>query len=92
MLIIRFSSLLAVAQACSALNSGDCTVAIAGGASVTFPNVSGYIHEEGNVSIFVLPLYVSFFLFDIFRFSPKMVTVGYSIRRLAASLEEMVLE
>jgi amino acid adenylation domain-containing protein len=43
------SSLLAVVQACNALNAGDCAVAVAGGVSVNFPEVSGYIYEEGNI-------------------------------------------
>ena len=51
-MLIVASSLLAVTQACNALNNKDCAVAIAGGASIVFPEVSGYIHEEGNVSYY----------------------------------------
>jgi len=41
------TSLVAVAQAFSALRNGDCTMALAGGAAVTCPPNSGYLYEEG---------------------------------------------
>lgn len=41
------TSLLAVAQAVEAIRKGQCDVAIAGGAAVTFPVHSGHLYEEG---------------------------------------------
>ncbi|WP_280640612.1 aminotransferase class III-fold pyridoxal phosphate-dependent enzyme [Hymenobacter volaticus] len=41
------TSLLAIAQAVQSLRSGQCTVALAGGASVTSPMFSGHLYEEG---------------------------------------------
>ncbi len=41
------TSLLAVAQATESIRSGKCTVAIAGGASVTAPVASGHLYQEG---------------------------------------------
>jgi len=43
------TSLLAVAQAVESIRSGQCTAALAGGSSVTFPVRSGQRHEEGSV-------------------------------------------
>ncbi|MFC3196159.1 amino acid adenylation domain-containing protein [Parapedobacter deserti] len=41
------TSLLAVAQAVEAIRKGQCDVAIAGGAAITFPIHSGHLYEEG---------------------------------------------
>ncbi|MBO0935548.1 amino acid adenylation domain-containing protein [Fibrella sp. HMF5335] len=41
------TSLLAISQAVEALRAGQCTVALAGGASITAPINSGHIYEEG---------------------------------------------
>lgn len=41
------TSLVAVAQAFAALRNGDCDMALAGGAAVTCPPRSGYLHQEG---------------------------------------------
>jgi amino acid adenylation domain-containing protein len=41
------TSLLAVAQAVQSLRSGQCEVALAGGASVTAPLNSGHLYQEG---------------------------------------------
>ncbi|MBO0933261.1 polyketide synthase [Fibrella aquatilis] len=41
------TSLLAICQAVEALRAGQCTVALAGGASITAPINSGHIYEEG---------------------------------------------
>lgn len=43
------TSLVAVAQAFSALRNGDCDMALAGGAAVTCPPRSGYMYEEGSM-------------------------------------------
>jgi amino acid adenylation domain-containing protein len=43
------TSLLAVAEAVNALRSGQCDVAIAGGASVTSPIYSGHLYQEGSM-------------------------------------------
>lgn len=43
------SGLVATAQAVHALLLGQCDVALAGGASITFPN-TGILHEEGMVN------------------------------------------
>ncbi|PWI45003.1 non-ribosomal peptide synthetase/type I polyketide synthase [Streptomyces sp. ICBB 8177] len=42
------TSLVAVHMACQALNSGECDVALAGGATV-IPQRRGYRHEEGGI-------------------------------------------
>ncbi|MDN8616773.1 polyketide synthase [Variovorax ginsengisoli] len=41
------TSLVAIAQAFSALRNGDCDMALAGGAAVTCPPNSGYLYQEG---------------------------------------------
>ncbi|MDQ2792535.1 MAG: amino acid adenylation domain-containing protein [Bacteroidota bacterium] len=41
------TSLLAIAQAVQSLRAGQCDVALAGGASITAPLHSGYLHQEG---------------------------------------------
>lgn len=41
------TALVAVAQACDALRSGRCDIALAGGASVTFPQRRGQVYQEG---------------------------------------------
>lgn len=41
------TSLVAVAQAFSAVRNGDCEMALAGAASVTCPPRSGYLYQEG---------------------------------------------
>jgi len=41
------TSLVAIAQAFSALRNGDCEMALAGGAAVTCPPNSGYLYQEG---------------------------------------------
>jgi len=43
------TSLLAVAQAADAIRQGYCSVAIAGGASVTSPVESGHLYHEGGI-------------------------------------------
>ena len=44
------SSLAAVHIACQALLSGECDLALAGGAAVNVPHRTGYVHEEGGYS------------------------------------------
>ncbi len=41
------TSLVAIAQAFFALQSGQCDLALAGGASITVPVKSGYVYQEG---------------------------------------------
>ncbi|SDP71664.1 amino acid adenylation domain-containing protein [Mucilaginibacter sp. OK268] len=43
------TSLLAVAQAVSSIRDGQCSVAIAGAASITSPIKSGHLYEEGSI-------------------------------------------
>jgi phthiocerol/phenolphthiocerol synthesis type-I polyketide synthase E len=43
------TSLVAVVTACQALNRGECDIALAGGVSVTVPERSGYLYEEGMI-------------------------------------------
>src|SRR5262249_39430749 len=43
------TSLVAVAQACQSLLTYQCDLALAGGASVTVPQLRGYFHDEGNI-------------------------------------------
>jgi amino acid adenylation domain-containing protein len=43
------TSLVAVAQAWHGLASGQCDLALAGGANVAVPQISGYLHVEGGM-------------------------------------------
>ena len=43
------TSLVAVIEACNSLALGHCDVALAGGASITFPQNSGHLHQEGSI-------------------------------------------
>jgi amino acid adenylation domain-containing protein len=43
------TGLVAIAQACAAIENGDCEVAIAGGVSVSIPVNSGYLYQEGGM-------------------------------------------
>jgi acyl transferase domain-containing protein len=43
------TSLVAVAQACQSLESGQSDMAIAGGVCVTFPQDQGYLHTEDSI-------------------------------------------
>ncbi len=44
------SSLVAVCQACQALLTYQCDMALAGGISVTVPQKRGYYYQEGNIN------------------------------------------
>ncbi|AZK48522.1 type I polyketide synthase [Paenibacillus lentus] len=44
------TSLLAIHLACRSLLTGECKIALAGGATVTVPRTEGYLHEEGMIS------------------------------------------
>lgn len=43
------TGLVAVAQACAAIEQGQCEQAVAGGVSISTPVKSGYLHQEGNM-------------------------------------------
>ena len=43
------TSLVAIIQACQSLAAGFCDAAIAGAASVHFPQNSGHLHQEGSI-------------------------------------------
>ncbi|MBL8324565.1 MAG: amino acid adenylation domain-containing protein, partial [Rubrivivax sp.] len=43
------TSLVAIAQAFDALRAGHCTLALAGGSSLTCPPMSGYLYQEGSM-------------------------------------------
>ena len=44
------TSLVAIAQACASLWSGQCGAAIAGGVSLSFPQERGYTYQEGAIA------------------------------------------
>ena len=44
------TSLVAICQACQNLLTYQCDIALAGGASVTFPQKRGYVAEEGSLA------------------------------------------
>lgn len=44
------TSLTSVHMACQALLSGDCTIALAGGATIRVPHKYGYLYEEGGIA------------------------------------------
>ena len=43
------TSLVALIEACMSLEAGYCDVALAGAASVTFPQNSGHLHQTGSI-------------------------------------------
>jgi amino acid adenylation domain-containing protein len=43
------TSLVALIEACKSLDAGHCDVALAGGASVTFPQNCGHLHQTGSI-------------------------------------------
>ena len=43
------TSLVALIEACKSLDAGHCDVALAGAASVTFPQNSGHLHQTGSI-------------------------------------------
>ncbi len=44
------TSLVAIAEACKSIRSGDSDVALAGGVSITFPQKRGYIFQESGMA------------------------------------------
>ncbi len=43
------TGLVAISQACSSIQSGDCEMALAGGVSISTPLNSGYVYQEGSM-------------------------------------------
>ena len=43
------TSMVAIHEACQGLLSGDCDIAVAGGASVVIPQNTGYMYEQGMI-------------------------------------------
>ena len=43
------TSLVAIIEACNSLSLGHCDMALAGGASITFPQNSGHLHQTGSI-------------------------------------------
>jgi len=43
------TSLVAICQACQSLLQGQCDMALAGGATITFPQKKGYLYQEGGM-------------------------------------------
>jgi phthiocerol/phenolphthiocerol synthesis type-I polyketide synthase E len=44
------TSLVAICQAVSALNAYQCDMALAGGVSISFPQIRGYLYQEGAIA------------------------------------------
>jgi amino acid adenylation domain-containing protein len=44
------TSLVAIHEACRAIASGECEMALAGGVTLHFPEVSGYLYQEGGIA------------------------------------------